>query len=54
MKAVNSVNFKNGDDFVKHHLLAGQNVRADAFRGLNTIDKIQRYEPRVTPSKYGC
>jgi hypothetical protein len=26
MKAVNAVIFKNVDDFVKHYLLAGQNV----------------------------
>jgi len=50
MKAVKAVNFKNVDDFVKHHLLAGQNVRTDAFRGLNIIDKTQQHEPRVTPS----
>ncbi len=50
MKAVNAVNFNNVDDFVKHHLLAGQNVRTDAFRGLNIIDKTQQHEPRVTPS----
>jgi hypothetical protein len=50
MKAVNAVNFKNVNDFVKHHLLAGQHVRTDAFRGLNIIDKTQQHEPRVTPS----
>ena len=50
MKAVNAVSFKHVDDFVKHHLLAGQNVRTDAFRGLNIIDKTQQHEPRVTPS----
>jgi len=50
MKAVNAVNFKNVDDFIKHHLLASQNVRTDAFRGLNIIDKTQQHEPRVTPS----
>jgi hypothetical protein len=49
MKAVESVNFKNVGDFVKYHLLAGQDLRTDAFRGLNIIDKTQ---PRVTPSKY--
>lgn len=50
MKAVNAVNFKNVDDFVKHHLLAGQNVRTDAFRGLNIINKTQQHESKVTPS----
>jgi hypothetical protein len=50
MKAVNVVNFKNADDFVKHHLLAGQNVRTDAFRGLNIIHKTQQHALRVTPS----
>jgi hypothetical protein len=50
MKAVKAVNFKNVDDFVKHYLLASQNVRTDAFRGLNIIDKTQQHEPRITPS----
>jgi hypothetical protein len=50
MKAVNIVNFKNADDFVKHHLLAGQNVRTEAFRGLNIVDKTKQHKPRVTPS----
>lgn len=50
MKAVDSVNFKSVEDFVTHHLLAGQNVRTDAFRGLNIINKTQQHEPKVTPS----
>jgi hypothetical protein len=50
MKAVNAVNFKSAEVFVKHHLLAGQNVRTDAFRGLNIINKTQQHEPKVTPS----
>lgn len=50
MKAVNAVNFKSAEVFVKHLLLAGQNVRTDAFRGLNIINKTQQHEPKVTPS----
>ena len=50
MKAVHAVNFHTVDDFVKHHLLVGQHVRTDAFRGLNIINKTQQHEPKVTPS----
>ena len=50
VKTVNAVNFKNVDDFVKHHLLAGQNVRTDAFRELNIFDKTQQHEPRAVIS----
>jgi|TARA_R110002094_G_scaffold201134_1_gene172566 transposase-like protein len=50
MKAVNGVNFKTVEDFVKHHLLSGQQVRTDAFSGLNIIDKTQQHQPKVTPS----
>lgn len=50
MKAVDNVNFNTVESFVQHHLLAGQNVRTDAFAGLTIIDKTQQHEPRVTPS----
>jgi hypothetical protein len=50
MKAVHAVNFNTVDDFVKHHLLTGQHVRTDAFRGLNIINKTQQHEPKVAPS----
>ncbi len=50
MKAVHAVNFKTVDDFVKHHLLVGQQVRTDALSSLNIIKKSQQHEPKVTPS----
>ena len=50
---MNAVNFKTVEDFVKHHLLTGQQVRTDAFRGLNIINKTQQHQPKVTPSDKG-
>lgn len=50
MKAVKHVDFETVEAFVTHHLLAGQNVRTDAFRRLNLINTTQQHDSRVTPS----
>lgn len=49
MKAVKYVDFETVETFVTHHLLAGLNVRTDAFRGLNIFNTTQQYDSRRTP-----
>ena len=51
MKAVENVNLKTVKELVSHHLLADQPLRTDAYPALNTIDKTQQHEPRVTSSE---
>lgn len=50
MKAVKHVDYETVEAFVTNHLLAGQNVRTDAFRWLNMFNTTQQYDSRRTPS----
>ncbi len=51
MKAVDSVNFTNVEQFVNKHLLPEQRVRTDGYPSLNIINKTQQHIPKVTPSE---
>lgn len=44
------MDFETVEAFVTHHSLAGQNVRTDAFRGLNIFNTTQQYDSRRSPS----
>jgi hypothetical protein len=51
MKAVDSVNFTNVEEFVNKHLLPKQRVRTDGYPSLNIINKTQQHISKVTSSE---